>query len=93
MIIKEIEISNFRSIKHQVTNNIENVLVLIGKNNSGKSALLQAINAFWGNYSIDEDDFYKNQDIITNEMEIKIAFVIDDNFYKEMEYYNFLHCF
>lgn len=84
MIIKEIEISNFRSIKHQVINNIENVLVLIGKNNSGKSALLQAINAFWGNYSIDEDDFYKNQDIITNEMEIKIAFVIDDNFYKEI---------
>lgn len=84
MIIKEIEISNFRSIKHQVINNIENVLVLIGKNNSGKSALLQAINAFWGNYSIDEDDFYKNQDIITNEMEIKISFDIDDNFYKEI---------
>lgn len=84
MIIKEIEISNFRSIKHQVINNIENVLVLIGKNNSGKSALLQAINAFWGNYSIDEDDFYKNRDIITNEMEIKISFGIDDNFYKEI---------
>ena len=47
MIIREVEISNFRSIKHQVINNIDNILVLIGKNNSGKSALLQAINAFW----------------------------------------------
>lgn len=84
MIIREVEISNFRSIKHQVINDIDNILVLIGKNNSGKSALLQAINAFWGNYSIDEDDFYKNKNIITNEMEIKICFSIDDNFYKEI---------
>ena len=72
MIIREVEISNFRSIKHQVINNIDNILVLIGKNNSGKSALLQAINAFWGNYSIDEDDFYKNKNIITNEMGDKV---------------------
>lgn len=86
MIIREVEISNFRSIKHQVINNIDNILVLIGKNNSGKSALLQAINAFWGNYSIDEDDFYKNKNIIANEMEIKICFSIDDNFYKEIIY-------
>ena len=68
MIIREVEISNFRSIKHQVINNIDNILVLIGKNNSGKSALLQAINTFWGNYSIDEDDFYKNKNIITNRL-------------------------
>lgn len=84
MRIREVEISNFRSIKHQVINNIESMLVLIGKNNSGKSALLQAINAFWGNYSVDEDDFYKNKNIITDEMEIKICFSIDDNFYKEI---------
>lgn len=84
MIISKVEISNFRSIKHQVINNIGNILVLIGKNNSGKSALLQAINAFWGNYSMDEDDFYKNKNIITDEMEIKICFSIDDNFYKEI---------
>lgn len=86
MRIRKVEISNFRSIEHQVINGIENILVLIGKNNSGKSALLQAINAFWGNYSIDEDDFYKNKDNITNEMEIKISFFIDDDFYKEAIY-------
>lgn len=86
MIIKEVEISNFRSIKHQVINNIEGILVLIGKNNSGKSALLQAINAFWGNYSIDEDDFYKNKDFITNKIEIKVIFIIDDNFYNKVIY-------
>lgn len=86
MLIKEVEISNFRSIKHQIVTDIENILVLIGKNNSGKSALLQAINAFWGNYSIDADDFYKNKDSITNEMEIKVCFRVDDNFYKKVIY-------
>lgn len=84
MTIKEVEISNFRSIKNQVINDIGNILVLIGKNNSGKSALLQAINAFWGIYNIDDDDFYKNKDIVTNEIEIKICFEIDNNFYKEI---------
>lgn len=86
MVIKKVEISNFRSIKHQVINNIEGLLALIGKNNSGKSALLHAINAFWGNYSIDEDDFYKNKESITNEIEIKIVFSISDTFYNETIY-------
>lgn len=84
MLIKEVEISSFRSIKHQVITNIENILVLIGKNNSGKSALLQAINAFWGNYNIDEDDFYKNKDTIANEIEIRVVFYIDESFYSKV---------
>ena len=43
MKLKEIHIKGFRGIKDQTINNIENALVLIGKNNAGKSAFLTAI--------------------------------------------------
>ena len=46
MKLKEIQIKGFRGIKDQTINNIENALVLIGKNNAGKSAFLTAINVF-----------------------------------------------
>ena len=46
MKLKEIHIKGFRGIKDQTINNIENALVLIGKNNAGKSAFLTAIRTF-----------------------------------------------
>lgn len=51
MKITQITIKKFRGIKEQTISDIGEALVLIGKNNSGKSAVLTAIRAFWGDYT------------------------------------------
>ena len=51
MKLKQIHIQNFRGIKDQEIESIENALILIGKNNAGKSAFLAAIRLVWGLYS------------------------------------------
>lgn len=80
MKIKEINISNFRGISEITINNIENALVLIGKNNSGKSAVLTAIRTFWGNYVPEVKDFHKDSEEIT----IQINFEITDEYFELM---------
>ncbi|MEC3196133.1 AAA family ATPase [Bacillus cereus] len=37
--MQSIVIKNFRSIKDESVSNIQNALLLVGKNNSGKSAI------------------------------------------------------
>ena len=64
MRIRSIHIENFRGIRNQTIDGITSALVLIGKNNSGKSAVLTAIRAFWGDYAITESDIYKGADSI-----------------------------
>lgn len=59
MKLKEIHIKGFRGIKDQTINNIENALVLIGKNNAGKSAFLTAIRTFFGDYTPQDKDIYR----------------------------------
>lgn len=76
MRIKEICIKRFRGIKDQTITNIDNALVLIGKNNSGKSAILTALRLFFGNYTPKEKDFYKQCD----DFEIAIQFDVDDEY-------------
>lgn len=76
MRIKEICIKRFRGIKDQAITNIDNALVLIGKNNSGKSAILTAIRLFFGNYSPKEKDFYRQCD----DFEIAIQFDVSDEY-------------
>ena len=76
MKIKKITIKNFRGIKNQTIDNITNSLVLIGKNNSGKSAFLTAIRLFFGDYAPKEKDFYKN----SNHFEIEVQLEISDNY-------------
>lgn len=46
MKIKEIHIKRFRGIEDQIIKDIDSALVLIGKNNAGKSAFLTAIRTF-----------------------------------------------
>jgi len=40
-------IQNFRSVRNAVIEDIDNLNVLIGKNNSGKSNILSGIHAFF----------------------------------------------
>lgn len=62
MKLKEIHIKRFRGIEDQIIRDIDNTLVLIGKNNAGKSAFLTAIRTFFGDYTPQEKDIYKNFD-------------------------------
>ena len=48
MKIKKLHIKRFRGIEDQTIKDIDSALVLIGKNNAGKSAFLTAIRTFFG---------------------------------------------
>ena len=76
MKIKSLTVKNFRGIQDQTIRDINNALVLIGKNNSGKSAFLSVIRAFLGDYTPQAKDFYKE----TDEIEISVIFEINDDY-------------
>ena len=57
MQIKSIHIKNFKSIRDLSVCDIENALILVGKNNTGKTVILDAIRAVSGNYEVRATDF------------------------------------
>lgn len=57
MQITSLYIHNFKSIKTMHLTDVENALILVGKNNAGKSSVLDAVRAVGGQYEITEDDF------------------------------------
>jgi hypothetical protein len=64
MQITRLAIRNFKSIRNLEIHNIENALILVGKNNTGKTGILKAIRAALGSYLVSENDFNeKNQNI------------------------------
>ncbi|MGC9968916.1 MAG: AAA family ATPase [Minisyncoccia bacterium] len=61
MRITELRIKNFRSIKDSgEIAKITKIFALIGRNNTGKSAFLKAIQVLFLKRSIDADDFHKS---------------------------------
>ena len=78
MRIKCISIKNFRSIEDQTITDINNALILIGKNNSGKSSIITSIRAFFKKYSIQITDFPPD----VEEIDIAITFEIEDIYFK-----------
>ena len=50
MQIKSIQIHNFKSVRKVHIKNIENSLILVGKNNTGKTVILDAIRTVMGDY-------------------------------------------
>ena len=68
MIIKEIHIENFRSIKNETIVMDKNCLILLGKNEAGKSNVLKAIAALFGQYALTTKDQRKkiNNEEITH---------------------------
>lgn len=57
MQFTRIHIKNFKSIRDMEIRDIENALILVGKNNTGKTSVLDAIRAVTGDYEIDRSDF------------------------------------
>lgn len=68
MLIKFLRIKNFKSIREMEINDIENSLILVGKNNTGKTVVLDAIRTIAGQSRVKENDF--------NEKKQKIEFHI-----------------
>ena len=56
MILDRVEIVNFRSIKNATINFDNKGLILIGKNEAGKSNILKAIAALFGEYTVTNKD-------------------------------------
>lgn len=57
MKIKSLRIQNFKSIHDMYIPDIEDALILVGQNNTGKTTVLDAIRAVGGEYRVGPEDF------------------------------------
>lgn len=73
MQIADLRIRNFKSIKDIHVKNIENALILVGKNNTGKTAILDAIRLVGGDYDVKDEDFLENYPNIEVEVSLEIG--------------------
>jgi len=73
MQIISLHIRNFKSIRDLTIKDIENSLILVGKNNTGKTGMLEAIRAVLGNYQVMESDFNEKKQNIEISMELSIS--------------------
>ena len=73
MQIKSIHIKNFKSIRDLSVCDIENALILVGKNNTGKTVILDAIRAVSGNYEVRDTDFNEKKQNIEISMALEIT--------------------
>ncbi len=76
MKITNLDIHNFKSIHHMHLQDIENALILVGQNNTGKTTVLDAIRAVGGDYEISPEDF--GEDGANIEIHLSLAFTGDD---------------
>lgn len=73
MQIKSLSIKNFKSIRELELQDIENSLILVGKNNTGKTVVLDAIRAVTGDYTVSENDFNEKKQNIEIKMMLGIT--------------------
>lgn len=73
MQIKSIHIDNFKSIRELELTDIENALILVGKNNTGKTVVLDAIRAVTGDYTVRDTDFNEKKQNIEIGMVLEIT--------------------
>src|SRR5665213_4267597 len=56
MKLKEIKLQNFRGYKNEVSITFDDLTVLIGRNDAGKSSILDALNIFFNDAEIEKED-------------------------------------
>lgn len=76
MKITSLRIQNFKSIHDMYIPDIENALILVGQNNTGKTTVLDAIRAIGGEYEISQEDFGEAGAKIR--IHVSLAFTEDD---------------
>lgn len=81
MKIKQIRLENFRGYENETTIEIGNLNVFVGKNDVGKSSILEALDIFFnenkGVIKIDKDDINKERQK-NSDTEIKITVVFEE---------------
>ena len=75
MQITYLHIMNYKSIKDLELKDIEDVLILVGRNSTGKSVVLDAIRLVSGDCAVSDNDFNDNEGNIS----IKVRLLIDAN--------------
>lgn len=86
MQIKEIQIENFRSIKSETISFDKKCLILIGKNEAGKSNFLKAIAALFKEYTLSSRDRRKKiSNEIINERYIQAVFIFSEEDVNKIE--------
>ena len=70
MKIGYLHIKNFKSIRDLEIKDLENALILVGKNNTGKTAVIDAIRAVSGDYIIEKKDYGTDEKSISIEMRV-----------------------
>ncbi len=80
MKISSLEIRNFKTIRDMKIEDIENALILVGKNNTGKTVVLDALRLLDGQYEVTEDDFC----LPDHNIVISACFVFEDGDYEEL---------
>ena len=73
MRFSRIIIRNFKSIREMEIDGIENALILVGKNNTGKTSVLDAVRMLTGSYEPSERDFNEKKQNIEVEVELEIT--------------------
>lgn len=76
MKLSDLHIQNFKSIRDMHIQNIENALILVGQNNTGKTTVLDAIRAVGGEYQICPEDF--GEDGANIEISVALEFTEED---------------
>lgn len=76
MRLAGIHIKSFRAIRDVMIDSVENALILVGQNNTGKSTILDALRAALGDYTVTERDF--NWDGSNIEIALTLELTKDD---------------
>ncbi len=76
MKIADIHIRNFKAIRNMHIRNIENALILVGQNNTGKTTVLDAVRAVGGEYVFGPEDF--GEDNANIEIAVSLEFTEED---------------
>ncbi len=74
MRILSLRIKNFKSIRLMEIDRIEQALILVGKNNTGKTSVVDAIRAAFGIYPVSETDFNERK----QKIEIGMSLLVTD---------------
>lgn len=81
--IRYIKIENFKSIRSLEIDDVENVLILVGKNNTGKTVVIDAIRVVSGEYLIREKDYLDLNKPITIYLQVEFDDMDLELFYKK----------
>ena len=73
MQLTYLHIHNFKSIRDMEIRDIDRALILVGKNNTGKTSVLDAVCAVCGCYQVQEADFNEREQAIRIDASFSIS--------------------